>query len=294
MSDAAKPEIDTAKMLDAIASVDPVDEAPAAATEPAEPVSAEPTAAGTEAEPQGVLAKNGHVIPLEVLNEARQRADASAREIGSLKERLAAYEKAGQVPDMDGLPTDEDLADYPEDLQDSVRQLRDKFLALNGTVQEMQEEKAANELEARRNHYAQEIDKFPRLKALEAQGGPRFEQGKAISARLLSDPSYHKSTGEHLADVDRELAAAIEEENRLFGIGKIEPVTPVATGQKPLPAAIPAAPASMSDIQGGVPPALNEADAFVKMNDIDAIAVMGKAKQKGEAHFNQLLTRVYR
>ncbi len=295
-----QPEIDSSKMLDAIASVD-TPEAPAGeASEQTEPTGEPVATEAAEGEPAGVMLKDGKtVVPYTVLKETRDEANQYRQEIGSLRAQLEAAQKSqagGAQLDIADLPTDDQLADYPEDLQGSFKALRDKVLMLNGSLQEMQTEREQAELEGKRAYYNSVIDKFPLLKQIEAAGGPRYEQGKMISEQIRSAPGYDRtqSLEDHLKEVDQRLREAVKAEMSLFGMAPPTPATE-ATGKRPLPEKIPSPPSSMSDIPGGAPPALSEADAFLNMNDIDAISVMAKAKQTGgQNKLDALLSRTYR
>lgn len=335
--DDATPAVDTgdraSKMLEAFAAVDEGGVSEVATPVVAAPVDAvaeiapEPVVVTPEVtQPEGVLLKDGKtVLPYEKLLEARREANASRAELKAAQAKLAEFEAAIADANDGGLPEIPDLSalEVPDELKQPLQAMRAHLVALskqNKALQtesetraqeneRLQQERAESEYFATLNAKTDKgVDQFPILKALETTKGPRYEQAKAISNSLLSDPVYAEKMGtgeltraQHFADVESGIRDAAIKEAHLFGLVPQAAAKPAVVAKpaptaaaKPLPVVTQPTPGSLSDIPGGAAPATNEAEAFLQQDDFTAVANMAKIKQKNPSQFDAYMSRVYR
>lgn len=323
------------QLFDAIASVDGMDNPPpnaasvpptpavpqpaietqampaaAPAAEPPAPAAAVPEPlAGGQQKPDGVLTKDGkHVIPYDVLEQARRDLGRTEQENQALKAKLQEFTQAqaqvaaGQpveIPDISKLK-----AEYPEELWKPLEAMQTQLVALQSQTVELKADLAQREQERQDSAiagYNADVSQVPELAEINKTEGPLKAQAIEISKRLLADPDYKPANrAEHFKDVVKELKAAKAAELKLLGFAIPDPAAPAAATPappaRPLPSKdVPPPPASLSDIPGGTAPAATEAEGFANMNDIDAVAMMVNAKQKGgDNGLNALLRRTYR
>lgn len=287
----------------------------------AKPVTEEkPAVEAAKPEIEGILSKDGkRVIPYHVLEEARHQASAKDSQIEALTAKVAEYDAAisaaeageiPEIPDLNGLE-----GEFPEALVKPMQAMRAHLIALTNQNKTLVEKAAAQDAEVERVTAAAKaaqqtaaLEKFPILKSLEENKAlmpARYEQARSISKQLLSDKDYAASVTQeqHFADVEAKLKEAATQEAKLFGLvpaetksdAKVEtPAKPEAKPAKPLPALKQPAPASLSDLNGGTPPATSEAEAFLQQDDASAISNMVKLKNKSPAAFDAYMSRVYR
>lgn len=257
---------------------------PAAAAEPAKAPQAEPAPATEPARPDGILARDGkHMLPYSVLEEERanrRKAEAQAAEVGK---QLAEISKALDEAEKGGTPELTDLsaleADYPAELINPLKAMQaqlakvvDSNQALAAQLAQQVQDKEAQAQDSFQEGYLKDLAQFPLLAKAQQNGGPMFEEGVKISERLVKDENHKpQSRIDHLKEVDAQL-------RDLYGLppAPTPEQTPAQIAARPLPPKVPKAPGSLSDIQGGVPPAASEAEAFVSMDNLRGAALLAK------------------
>lgn len=299
-------------MLAAIQSVSNPEQTPepAQAEAPAEPAAAAPAPAEAapaaeppaQEPPVGILAKDGkNVLPYDVLARERERSaqlEAKIQELQSATQQA----QAGQVPDMPDISKLE--GEYPAELLAPLKAMQQVLANLNQSnqqlqqdLQQRQQERDQAQQEAQAIQYQQAVEQAPLLKQLEQVKGPWYEHAKAVSDSMLKDPNYANKNdpAAHFKDVESRVREDFNKSNALFAPPPNPApaqVQPAAATQKPLPPKVAPAPASLSDISGGTPPAATEAEGFMNMSDVDRIAFMMKAQQTGQ--LAKVMSRVYR
>lgn len=282
--------------------------APAAEPEPAPAAVAAPAAepaAPVQQQPAGILAKDGkNILPFDVLQQARsQITDLQAK----IQEMQAATQQAqnGQLPDMPDISKLE--GEYPAELLAPLKAMQQTLMTLNNSNQQLQQDLQARQQErdqaqndAKAIQYQQAVEQAPLLKQLETVKGPWYDHAKAVSDQMLKDPSYANKNdpAAHFKDVESRVKQDFQASNALFNPAPAPSPNPVpaqpAAAAKPLPPLVAPAPASLSDISGGTPPATSEAEGYLKMNDIDRISMLMGAAKKGAGELGKLMQRTYR
>jgi hypothetical protein len=243
----------------------------APAEQPAEEVKTESseTPAAAEAEPEvkvdGVLTRDGkHVIPFEVLDQARKTAQTEAQRRAELEKsnqallaQIEALQKGAQTaadtPTTKGFTKDRIEAareDFPEmaALMEGQNELLAKLeAAQKAAAPVVQQPAQANEAETTIQNL---IDARPLLARWQASGGVLWSEAIRVDDQLKNDPAWaSKSVSERFEEAERRVAAQIGVE--IPTQKKAEP--PAVQPQKTQVSVKPAPNPSLTDFNGASP-----------------------------------------
>lgn len=273
----------TDDQIEALAgSSDPIPDNQGENTGSEPPVAAsQPQAVGTGADaPKGVQAKDGeHIIPYSVLErerEARTRAEAMLQAQAAELERLAAGGKPAGEGQGDAVQfSEEDLTQLDQDLPGVAKVIRAQQATIDklmGTVQTLQQEHVVEQTvkqEAAKDSIEAAIEANQDLRAWR-EDPTMWNRAADLDGVLREDPAWKdRPVAERFAKVAETVKA-------LYGA----PATPqpaaspqqntqqalTAKADAAIAAADKAAnvPRSLGDIPGGVPPAVDEASAWLE------------------------------
>jgi hypothetical protein len=241
----------------------------------------------------GVATKDGkNIIPFAVLDatranlskaEAQAHAEAQARieaeaKVNELNERIAALE-AGQVEGsaIEAL-SEEELAAIEEEMPAVAQTLREQQAAiakLNDQLKIQSQETQAAKAETLVSVVQLAIDANPKLAFLQTQDAKAYEAAKRIDRTLRDDPEF--------ADLSLEerFGKVIERYEEAYGEVKLATKAELQikeATQKALEKAdeVKSVPKTISDIQGGLPPAVDEQAAIADKSGTELTEMFSK------------------
>jgi hypothetical protein len=267
------------------------------------PASDKNPAEGEKDEPLSpVSTKDGkHVIPYEVLRQARDEAKSARAELDALKAKLETEKESGKPEakqeTADLTPkaqteslTKEEIEALEEDYPVLAKALKSHQALIAETRKAIEGiQRPVEALETRRKASAEEevqgaIDDVPKLAFLQAKDPERFTLACNLDAQLKDLPQWKGKpmkerfeTVVRMVELNTSEISLPEDSSRSHPKNEDQPAR--QTDAKTAKAA--AAPLSLSDFPSGMPAAENEADALDAMSATDLAREMAKHSAAG-------------
>lgn len=242
---------------------------------------------------EGVATKDGkNIIPFAVLDATRQNlskaeeranaADSARNEaeanLAELNARIEALESGSEAGNQAEVISNEELteleAEMPE-LGKRLREQQEQINALNAKLATQSESNKANQAENMLNSVQLAIDATPKLAFLQTQDATAYEAAKRIDRTLRNDPEFADLS------LSERFSKVIERYEETYGAIKLSTSAEIDIKKATEKALATAdakktAPASMADIPGGTPPAVDEATAIEGKSGVELESMFAK------------------
>lgn len=244
--------------------------------------------------PEPTLPLNRHKAILQSERQARESAEQRAQELERRLAEVSAKPSAKRTADLAKLKED-----FPEEMVGVLEGLQGEIDSLRAQLTQQQESRdraAADSIQDAidANHDLQAWQEAATKEGATAEDQMRWQRAIAWDQTLIGSPLWKKKP------ISERFAAAVAEVRKEFGeapaVQAAPPApaapslaAPAAPQAKPLPATKPAAPTTLSDVPGGLPPATGKLDAFNAMDPIAALASFGRMT---DAQFEQALSQL--